>query len=121
LKTFWAILDVTNVRAPLSILREQASALTEQTKGTLVGMVEAKSEGGKIEISLHISVPSLNDYRYRVLTYRQPIELYPGMMFDETAYQVEDEMAFAETIKAILSSNRARNVLVSLLSQAVEA
>jgi hypothetical protein len=120
-ESFWAIPDVANLRTPLSILREQASALTDQTKGTLVGMVEAKGEGGKIEISLDISVPSLNDYRYRILTYRQPIELYPGVVVADVLSQVSDEKRFTETVKAVLSSTRVRNALVSLLSQAVEA
>ncbi len=80
-ESFWVIPDVANLRTPLSILREQAAALTDHTKGTLVGMVATKNLADKMEIRLEISVPSLNDYRFRILTYIQPIfEIYPGRL-----------------------------------------
>jgi hypothetical protein len=121
-ESFWVIPDIANIRTPLSILREQASDLTARTKGTLVGMVETKSITDDIEITLEISVPSLNDYRYRILTYRQPIELYPGIIFvSGPPRKVDDEAEFVEYVKMILSSDRIRNALASLLSQAVAA
>jgi hypothetical protein len=59
-ESFWVIPDIANVRTPLSIQREQAAALTEQTKGTLVGIVETnKNPVDKIDITLEISAPSL--------------------------------------------------------------
>ncbi len=51
-ESFWQIPDVSDIRTPLSILREQAAALTEQTKGQLVGVVETKSEGDDLRIAL---------------------------------------------------------------------
>ena len=120
-ESFWVISDVANVKTPLSILREQASALTEQTKGTLVGVVETKSDGGRMEDRLEISVPSLNDYRYRILTYEHTIELYPGTVLANLNHSVSNENEFIELVRQILSSDRTRNVLTSLLSQAVAA
>lgn len=65
-ESFWAIPDVTETLTPLSILREQASALTRQTKGMLVGNVDVEnSGGGDLTITLDLSVPALNDYRYK--------------------------------------------------------
>jgi hypothetical protein len=120
-ESFWVIPDVANVKTPLSILREQASALTEQTKGTLVGVVETKSDGGRMEDRLEISVPSLNDYRYRILTYEHTIELYPGTVLANLNHSVSNKNEFIELVRQILSSDRTRNVLTSLLSQAVAA
>ena len=78
-ESFWVIPDAAKIRTPAGILREQASALTEQTQGTLVGVVETKGSGDKLQVNLAISVPSLNDYRFRILLYLQPLELYPGI------------------------------------------
>jgi hypothetical protein len=123
-ESFWAIPDAANVRTPLSILREQAAALTEQTKGTLVGMVEARQGTGEtLEVSLEVLVPALNDYRYRLLTYSQPVELYPGRLSvrHDAIRLVGNEAAFVSSIKSVLSSEKVRNILTSLLSQVIAA
>ena len=129
-ESFWAIPDVTDLRTPLSILREQAAALTDQTKGTLVGLVGTENwDDGNIKIKLDISVPALNDYRYRILSYDQPLlELYPGRLYPspepnvgEGSYKpIGDEAAFVSSVKAILSSERVKRSLAALLAQAKE-
>lgn len=120
-ESFWVIPDVANIRTPLSILREQAAALTQQTKGTLVGVVETSICGeDELALTLTISVPSLNDYRFHLLTYFQPVHLYPGH-FEDSSETATDEIAFIKIVKATLSSTRVQNVLASLLSQAVDA
>jgi hypothetical protein len=67
-ESFWAIPDSTTLRTPLSILREQAAALTEQTKGVIVGSVETRASNGSLDVILNLVVPALNDYRYRILS-----------------------------------------------------
>jgi hypothetical protein len=143
-ESFWAVPDAAALRTPLGILREQASALTAQTKGMLVGVVETSIATGieaagrkhdwsarsleafeiarnaEIVLKLEISVPALNDYRYRILSYAQPIELYPGVFLDYNE-TVSDEAEFVNAIREILSSNRVKNVLTSLLAQVREA
>jgi hypothetical protein len=135
--------DVSNLRTPVSILREQAAALTDETNGTLVGTVatesmaegairfDRKNDAGQTEqgliratfgVYLDIRVPSLNDYRYRVLTYFQPLELYPGYIrAADDEREVTDEAQFIEALKSILSSSRVKSVLRSLMAQAADA
>ena len=36
-ESYWAIPDIANIRTPLSILREQATALTEKDTGGACG------------------------------------------------------------------------------------
>jgi hypothetical protein len=121
-ESFWTIPDVSTIRTPLSILREQASAITEQTKGALVGIVEAHTTGPRMDVQLDLSVPALNDYRYRVLSYRQPIELYPGFLIIDERYQkIADEKAFVEGIKEVLSSSEMAHIVGALLAQANQA
>jgi hypothetical protein len=125
-ESFWAIPDSTTLRTPASILREQAAALTEQTKGVIVGSVDTRAEAGKLYVILNLTVPALNDYRYRVLTYEQPIELYPGRLAVSAAettmwVSIGDEGRFVAEIRRVLSSEKVKNILTSLLAQAVEA
>ena len=125
-ESFWAIPDVTDIRTPLSILREQASALTEQTKGVLVGDVKTQSvNNGALEIDLELFVPALNNYRYRILTYRQPVQFYPGELFPANKREnnrlpfipILNEEEFISEIKNTLSSASIKSVLTSLLAQ----
>ena len=142
-KSLWSLPDVSNLRTPVRILREQAAALTDETKGILVGTVATESMAGEtirfhlkndacqIEqasirpafgIYLDIRVPSLNDYRYRVLTYFQPLELYPGYIrAADDEREIRDEAQFIEALKSILSSSRVKGVLRALMAQAADA
>jgi hypothetical protein len=123
-ESFWAVPDVTTMRTPLTILREQATALTEQTNGLIVGQVETKQQTDeKLSIQLEATVPALNDYRLRILNYEQPIGLYPGRLtgigisFFET---VNNEDEFVIDVKKALSSQAIKNILTSLMSQVGE-
>jgi hypothetical protein len=123
-ESFWAIPDIANVRTPLGILREQAAALTEKTHGVLVGIAEVRGIGnGDFNVQLDLSVPALNDYRYRILSYQQPVELYPGLLVDPkgTLVEVPDEETFVSAVKSVLSSERIKSVLTSLLAQTTDA
>jgi hypothetical protein len=117
--SFWVIPDAALIRTPLSILREQASALTEQTRGVLVGEAVAKQDGDDLVVWLDVVVPGLNEYRYRVLRYRQPLEMYPGDFWALGSHKgsIADEPKFIEAVKEALSSDKAKNVLTSLLTQ----
>jgi hypothetical protein len=121
-ESFWQIPDVSTVRSPLSILREQAAALTEQTKGLLVGVVETRPNQHNADmllISLEIYVPALA-YQRKILTYDQPIEMYPGNIAggDLVDSHVADEGQFLVKMKDILASKRTADILASLLIQA---
>jgi hypothetical protein len=123
-ESFWAVPDVATMRTPLTILREQATALTEQTNGLIVGRVEAKQQqNGNLSISLEAVVPALNEYSIRILNYEQPITLYPGdvrgigISVFET---VENEEDFIIVVREVLSSQTIKNILTSLMSQVGE-
>jgi hypothetical protein len=119
--SFWAVPDVATLRTPLSMLREQATALTEQTSGLLVGQVETnQNPDGNLLIQLEIVVPALNDFRVRILNYEQPIGLYPGRLtgMGIPVYEtVNSEEDFVKFVRRALSSQVIKNVLTSLMSQ----
>ena len=131
-ESLWSIPTANDVRAPLTIMKEQATALTEQTKGSLVGWVETTAYGdGDLAISLSIQAPSLNNYKYRLMTYIQPITMYPGRLASGVpkasganvyvppqSIKVEDEGEFLAALKRLLSSDEVKHLLSSLLLQA---
>ena len=118
-ESFWALPDAADIRTPLGILREQAATLTQQTQGVLVGVAEARNDGAELVVTLDVNVPGLNDYRYRILTYRQPIELYPGrlVVVDSDWKAIANEAEFVAAVRSVLSSDRVKNILGSLRAQ----
>jgi len=131
-ESLWSIPETENVRPPLTIMKEQATALTKQTKGSLVGSVEAAANGNGLKINLSVEVPALNNYRYHVLTYTQPITMYPGRLASEVpgpsgtrlsvlraqGTEVNNDQEFVEVLKQLLASEEVKQLLSSLLAQA---
>ncbi|HUB11728.1 MAG TPA: hypothetical protein VMB34_07200 [Acetobacteraceae bacterium] len=125
-ESFWSIPATGALRTPLTILREQATALTEQTKGTLVGEATVLSQPSQmLSIGLSIRVLALNDDKYRILTYEQPVTMYPGSLTsnlgDGMIRIVKSEDEFVKELKRLLSSQEAQRLLTSLLVQASDA
>src|SRR5688500_15594668 len=66
-------------KPPVTILREQATILTEATKRTLVGKVETdRSVSGRFGYTLSIVAPALGNYEYGVLYLMHEIDFYPA-------------------------------------------
>ena len=122
MSSMWSIPDVSSIKTPLTILREQANHLTNQTDGLIVGMVETSGSGDNINNSFKFVVPSLNRYTYVFLKYNHElISMYPGVMIsvpENRGYQVRDEKSFNDTLNAIISSETTALLVKSLLAQA---
>ncbi len=132
-KNLWGELpEVENVRTPLVILREQASLLTEMTRGVLRGEVRTNYEARqKLLLELMIVVPALNGYQYCVLQALQPLTMYPLRLFAEEFPAEEhspeeeneaknlcvDEASFVAALQVILTSPRVRKAIQALLAQ----
>lgn len=123
--SFWVVPDQVKIKTPLALLREQASALTDMTKGLLVGEVKSGEVGGRyLAVRLDITVPALNAYKYSVLEYIQPPLIFPGTLYDrmrDEQIEIFDEYGFAEALRTILSSDAAQRVIEALLAQAQDA
>jgi hypothetical protein len=122
-ESFWSIPSADAVRTPLTLLREQATALTQQTKGALVGTVETSPVGDYLVIELSIQVPALNNYKLRLLSYHQPMAMYPGGLSTVSGDSIDvgNEEEFERSLKEILSSDKVSGLVGSLLSQATAA
>ncbi|HTU18649.1 MAG TPA: hypothetical protein VMG10_11360 [Gemmataceae bacterium] len=80
-KSYWSAQIKPDILSPRLLLRMQADALTEQTKGVLVGeLLESEREDGNMVLTLDMVAPAIN-YRHRVLTARYTQgRLYPVLL-----------------------------------------
>jgi hypothetical protein len=108
---------------PLTVLKEQATFLGERTKNLIEGRVQTKVEGEamKFRHSLYLVVPTLGNYRYFLLSVTHNPTIYPIEIFDATserAIMARDFEEFKEKLREILSSDRVKRIVGSLLSYA---
>lgn len=127
-KNLWGELPLAEVtRTPATILREQATQLTELTKGLLEGEVTS----GKIENNprmplfhrLSIIAPAMDNYKYIVMDIYHNIIFYPVLVVDMAVHanntECENELEFLSAIEKILSSASVHKAVAALLSQSV--
>lgn len=119
---FWNIPNIEELKTPILMLKEQASELTDATDGILVGHVAASTAANDaLNIELIIKVPALGGYQYTVLTYEQPITIYPGRIYSpalNSIYRINDDAAFISALKDVIQSPQISQVVKGLLSQA---
>ncbi|WP_157943320.1 hypothetical protein [Nostoc sp. CENA543] len=122
-KNLWGELPKNvEVRTPYLILKEQASILTQMTKGLLIGEVDRKPVLQNVFIArLRIRVPELNSYTYSVVDVQYPLKLYPLVIKDYTSSEQEiqcsSEQEFEVTLGKILSSDQVKRVISTLLAE----
>lgn len=132
-----------SVKAPVVILREQASLLGQRTKGVILGKVSASRTNSfeGLSYSFSLVVPALDNYTYGLFSISHSVtELYPvtfqidGEIASEvnvvsptaltstSMYNVkaENEEEFEGVLSQILKSQKTRKVLNSLLAQVSE-
>lgn len=121
--SLWGNIDTQDVfRTPIGILREQAGALTEITNGILQAVVEQHNTPPTFYLSFFIIAPALNNYRIQIVSVRHGLEIYPAtiapaLMAAHDEINCDDERSFIEGLAKILSSERTRQVIRSLISQ----
>ena len=77
-KNLWGELPKSEtIRTPYTLLKEQASLLSEITKGLLIGEVTNNQKDMFFVNILRIKAPSINNYTYSVVEVQYPIKLYP--------------------------------------------
>lgn len=107
---------------PLTVLKEQAALLGERTKNLVEGVVQTRPEDkAEFRHSLYLSVPTLANYRYFLLSVAEEPRGYPVRIFDgtsDTSFEAHDLDEFRERLKEILSSDRVRKLVGNLLRYA---
>jgi len=123
-ENFWGeIPKVDKARTPLSILKEQAAMLGQLSNRLLEGDVTLESNSpSKIDAFLSIVAPSLGGYSIYIIRIIHDIQIYPLTMIklfepDNRSREIHSEEEFIETLKAILSSDKVKRIIASLLIQ----
>ena len=123
-KNLWGQLPIEDeIRTPTHILKEQATILTDMTKGVLQGEVSVGQDGGRFELNLYIVAPRIENYTFTVAWCSHGLDLYPVRVNPgwDRAYTARIECAneeeFESALKSILSSDKVRRVVSTLLGQ----
>lgn len=123
-KNLWGELPKNvEVRTPYLILKEQASILTQMTKGLLIGEVDRRPsiDQNFFLVRLRIKVPSLNSYTYSVVEVKYSPKIYPLKIMDLTGSEQEiecfSEQEFESVLRKILSSSPVKRVISTLLAE----
>jgi hypothetical protein len=121
-ENMWGEINVpANQRTPTSILREQASILSQITKGVLIGSIEQEpTVNNTLIYHFAITAPAINNHKFAILTLQYSITIYPLTVTDHTVHvqrQCLNEENFTSTLKSILSSTQVKRVISALLIQ----
>lgn len=110
--------DVEKIKTPFVILKEQAELLTAKTDGLLIGEVTQNQVGQGFQCTLDIVVPTLNNYKYRVLSLVYKMILYPLNLTPANKQSVScsNENEFKKELGKILQSQEVQNVISKLLT-----
>jgi hypothetical protein len=116
------ILDAEPVLTPFSILKKQAVALADRTKGLIEAkVVRVRDDDDDFHYSFKLVAPSIN-YSYTLFTaWHEPITLYPvNGMFLENHTECDTQDAFLNWLKSVFASIETRRVINGLLIQVKE-
>jgi hypothetical protein len=137
---------VTQVVAPVAILKEQASMLGERTMNLVEGRVKQNfSDSGGLRFpkpsgksrathsgddlydsdfsyDFDLVAPALNNYRYRLFSISHGVEFYPLLITNSAALtgdgiEVPHEEGFLAMLEMIFSSEKTKGIISSLIAQ----
>lgn len=120
-KNLWGDLAVQDeFTPPVTLLRNQASALNQLTNHILMGRVSVITQGDYFLYDLDVVAPALDNYVYTILQVKHAVTFYPLKVEDliaEKSYECSSEEEFVDALQKTLSSSAVRRVIQSLLSQ----
>ena len=141
----WPAIDVTRVRArsPYTILREQASILSEKTLGIVQARVfqleweaaKRRSEGSGLvgyqdsfAYSFDLVAPAMNDYTYQLLVVSFTADFYPCTLIPHREIfpdsvgdiNIADENHLLENLREIFSAPKTQKVIEAIIAQSKE-
>ena len=119
----WGDFQVQSLRVPVQLLREQAAALGPRTQNLVVAEVSTSTHRDEFRHRLELVVPTLDDYRYHLLSLIHDIHLYPLVLdYDSdgrlSAGNISSEDELNQALHRALSSEKTKRILNSLIGQA---
>lgn len=130
----WPAIEQSTVVPPVAILREQAAALGKKTSHLLEGRVQTRTdEKGVFTHSFYVMAPTLDNYSYRLFSITHGAEPYPVTVPDpqiidpgvssfhvhsiDGALRITSEKELLEFLRTVLSADKTKRIVGSLLSQ----
>ena len=110
-------------QSPINLVREEAAALTARYKDLLIAFasVPPMPAGSPLVMcTLIISVPEPNYYEVAILSFSQPLQLYPVFVTDllqNKRAECVDSTQFRAVVAEILTSDAAQKVFAELWGQ----
>jgi hypothetical protein len=119
---FWGTFSPPEqINAPAYLLKQQAAALYQKTKGIVVAFVRSTSAGedGSFWVGFDLGSQYLPEYNYRLLQMNHPPAFYPLSLvaFGERR-ECRDEPAFRQALAEVLSSPKTTQVVEAIMAQA---
>ncbi|MBU2490912.1 MAG: hypothetical protein KKA60_16125 [Proteobacteria bacterium] len=129
------------LRAPVSILREQAAFLAGKTGRLVEALVKREERAGKAELmgeagtpgyfrfSFFLVAPRLEDYRYRLFHIHHDFNLYPVIIYPDEGVKTEirpggeegilaeNEEEFRAALRSIFSAKKTARIIRALMAQ----
>ena len=131
--SFWGDLGEEVVQTPVSIMREQAALLGQQTKNLVKARVVTRvspiDAPGQFIHSFNLVVPTLDNYTYELFGVSHPVDLYPvktppptlaGRLLATASGQqceLKTEDEFVSWLRERLSSPETKKIIGNLLAQ----
>ncbi len=124
-KDLWGDIPEVLELMPRDMMREQATYLEKKTKGLLTAEISIDSDKGSFRQTqtFYLVVPTMH-YRYELFSIYQKdvVKVYPVQFsIDRQIVEVHDEAEFISCLQKILSSERTKLIVGSLLAQAKSA
>ena len=115
------LVDENVPQSPVSILRQQANALSAKLNNRILAKVVSQSTlvpSPRVRHRLVLVVPSLENYQLDLLGFSQNEEIYPvvAQLRAEEPATLENEQAFIDWLRRAFASTTTRRTLSSLLS-----
>jgi len=119
---------VTDVIAPVTILKEQASLLGQRTKNLVEGRVSPgigkgldMFDAGRFTYDFDLVAPALKNYTYRLFSISHGVEFYPltidSATLNSADFKVNNDEEFLKALETIFSSGKTKGIISSLVSQ----
>lgn len=122
----------TKLKAPVTILMEQASLLGKKTQNLVEAKIGRDEAFEEFCYNFYLVAPALGNYRYKLFTIFHDIQLYPvkinidSDILEEVSPGTEGQLSaeseddFLDILRKIFGAEKTRSLIYALLAQVVD-
>ncbi|MEN8221399.1 MAG: hypothetical protein ABFS56_34690 [Pseudomonadota bacterium] len=113
-------IGISSLRAPVTILREQAGFLSDKTLHIVEGAVRTKtSDENKFLHTFYLEAPALDRYRFYLFSIEHDTNFYPLNILSEEGQSIvaKSEDDFTTQLADLFASEKTKKVIHALIAQ----